>query len=498
MERIDLLLVNPSNRKQMYGSLGLSFSGVEPPLWTGLIAAFIREKGFSVKILDVDAEGWTPKHAAEKIIELNPLLAGISAMGTNPSASSTPKMPAVSKVLNIIDDKAPHIKTFLYGIHPSALPERTLEEEPVDFICRGECFYTVLKLLDALKADKKAVDYKIAGLWYRKDGNIVSKGWGDLLQNLDELPFAAWDLLPMDKYRAHNWHCFGHINQRQPYTIIYTSLDCPFNCTYCNIHALYNGKPGIRFRSLKKVVDELDFLVKNYKVKNIKILDELFALKEDRVEEFCDLIIRRKYDLNMWAYARVDTVNEKVLKKMKQAGINWLCYGIESASTKVRKGVVKGRYGQDAIRKAIKMTHNADIYVICNFMFGLPEDNFETMQETLNMAKELNCEYVNFYVTMAYPGSQLYQDALRNGTRLPENWTGYAQLSEDTFPLPTKYLSSEDVLGFRDKAFVEYYTNPTYLKMIEDEFGSETVEHIKQMLKYKINRKLLATIKHGE
>ncbi|MCK4788050.1 MAG: cobalamin-dependent protein, partial [Desulfobacteraceae bacterium] len=283
MGKLDLLLVNPSNKKQMYGELGSSLAGIEPPLWTGLLAGFIREKGFRTKIIDADAEGWTPEYTAEKIMEYEPLLVGIGLIGANPSASSTPKMPAANKILSILKAKSSHIKTILYGIHPSALPERTLREGNVDFVCRGESFWTILKFLEALKSDNNVKDYHIKGLWYVRDNTVVSNGWGELVQNLDELPFVAWDLLPMDKYRAHNWHCFGHISERSPYAIIYTSLGCPFNCTYCNIHALYNGKPGIRFRNPKKVVEEIDFLVKNYKIKNIKILDELFVLKESRV-----------------------------------------------------------------------------------------------------------------------------------------------------------------------------------------------------------------------
>lgn len=490
MDKIDLLLVNPSDKKQMYGELGPSIPGVEPPLWTGLIAGFVRERGFSVRIIDADAEGWDPEYTAEKILASNPLLVGIGALGANPSASSTPKMAAAGRILNNLKAKSPEIKTVLYGIHPSALPERTLREEKADFVCCGESFYTIPELLGTLKSTDKIIDNKIKGLWYMKDNKVVSNGWGRLLQNLDELPFIAWDLLPMDKYKAHNWHCFHHLDQRQPYAVIYTSLGCPFDCTYCNIHTFYGGKPGIRFRSLEKVVEEIDFLVNNYHIKNIKIIDEIFVLNQSRVMKFCDSIIQRGYDLNMWGYARIDTVNEKVLKKMKRAGISWLCYGIESGNRKVRAGVSKGRFGKDAVRRAIQMTKAAGICILGNFMFGLPDDNLETMQETLELAKELNCEYANFYTTMAYPGSRLYALALKDDLRLPDSWLGYAQFSEETFPLPTKYLSNAEVLTFRDKAFYDYHSNPRYLKMIEEKFGPQVVEHLKEVLKHKLRRKL--------
>ena len=488
MSKVDLVLVNPGNKSEVYGRLGGSLSASEPPLWTGLIAGFIRDRGFSVKVIDAEALSWDPAETAREIGGDNPVLAAISAIGANPSASSTPKMPAAGRILSSLKEGFPHIKTALYGIHPSALPEKTLKSEDVDFICRGEAFYTILELLKALKSGDNSKDYNIKGLWYMRDDEVVPGGWGKLVSDINELPFVAWDLLPMDRYRAHNWHCFGRTARREHYAVIYTSLGCPYSCTYCNIHALYNGKPRIRFRKPELVVQEIDLLVKKYKVRNIKILDEIFVLREDRVIRFCDLIIKCGYDLNMWAYARVDTVSEKILDKMKKAGINWICYGIESGSKRVRDDVVKGKFGEDTIKNAIRMTHDAGIHVIGNFMFGLPEDSTDTMQRTLDLATELNCEYVNFYTTMAYPGSRLYDEVVKQNIDLPGSWLGYSQFSRETLPLPTRHLSGAEVLDFRDRAFETYYNNPRYIKMIQDKFGGETADHIREMLRYKIKR----------
>jgi len=146
----------------------------------------------------------------------------------------------------------------------------------------------------------------------------------------------------MKKYRAHNWHCLADIHHRQPYGVIYTSLGCPFHCSFCCIHALF-GKPGIRYRSAQKVIEEIDFLVKTFNIRHFKIADELFTLDERHVTEICNSIIDRKYDLNIWAYARPDTVTSRMLKKMKKAGIHWLAYGFESANQKVLDNVHKYR-----------------------------------------------------------------------------------------------------------------------------------------------------------
>lgn len=489
----DIVLVNPSDKKQTYGKLGESLAGAEPPLWHALLAGYLGSKGFSVKIIDSDVKGWGQQETVDKILECNPLLVGIGAVGGNPSASSTPKMVAVNMVLKLLKERRPELKVVLYGIHPAALPERTFKEEPVDFICRGEPFYPVAELLTQLKFDGAVEDYQIKGLWYRKGGEIVDKGWAGIVENIDALPPAAWDLLPMDEYRAHNWHCFGHIDQRSPYAIIFTSLGCPFDCYYCNIHAMYSGKPGIRFRSPQRVVEEIDMFVKKYHVKNMKFLDELFVIKRDRLLELCDLLIDRNYDLNIWAYARVDTVDEEVLRKLSKAGVRWLCYGIEAGNRDVRAGVNKGKFNQEAIKAAIKMTRDAGIYVMGNFMFGLPDDTIETMQETKRLAEGLNCEYVNYYTVMAYPGSKLYEDSLANGVALPEGWKGFSQYSAETLPLPTKYASAADVLRFRDNAFNDYFKRPEYLTMIEEKFGRETVAHVNKMMEYKIHRNILST-----
>jgi radical SAM superfamily enzyme YgiQ (UPF0313 family) len=154
------------------------------------------------------------------------------------------------------------------------------------------------------------------------------------------------------------------------------------------------------------VIKEIDTLVNQYVVKNIKFIDEMFVLNEAHVIGVCDRIIERGYKLNIWAYGRIDTVKEKFLEKLKRAGINWLALGIESGSKHVRDGAQK-KFGNEDIIDTVQRIHNAGIYVLGNFIFGLPDDNFETMQDTFDLAMELNCEFANFYNAMAYPGSRL-------------------------------------------------------------------------------------------
>ena len=242
------------------------------------------------------------------------------------------------------------------------------------------------------------------------------------------------------------------------------------------------------------MIKEIDILVNKYKVRNIKFIDEMFFLNEDHVAGICDLIIKRGYDLNIWAYARVDTVKEELFEKVKKAGIKWLALGIESASKHVRSGAKKIFTNKDILEVAKKI-RKSGIYLNANYIFGLPDDTMESMRETLALAQEINAEWANFFSAMAYPGSSLYNMAKERGISLPDDpdgpgWIGYSQYAYNSLPLSTEKLSAGQVLKFRDYAFNAYFSNPVYLKMIKKEFGNEAVEHIKEMLSMTLERKI--------
>jgi radical SAM superfamily enzyme YgiQ (UPF0313 family) len=329
---------------------------------------------------------------------------------------------------------------------------------------------------------------------------IASTAPAPLVRDLDnEMAELAWDLLPMNKYRAHNWHCFGDLD-RQPYASLYTTFGCPYHCSFCCIQApfksgeklagLKDSVNSYRFWSPASVMAQIDRLVNDYGVSNIKIADEMFVLNPRHVLGICDLIIERGYELNIWAYARVDTIREGMLEKLKRAGVNWLAFGIEAANERVREDVDKG-FDQELIFRTLESVRASGINVIGNYIFGLPEDNLESMQATLDLAIELNCEFANFYSAMAYPGSLLYDNALKQGWKLPDTWSGYSQHAVDTLPLPTKHLAAGEVLGFRDRAFQLYFNSPSYLNMITRKFGVETTEQIRAMTSHRLERKFI-------
>ena len=485
----DLLLINPGGRYKVYQKLAENLTAVEPPLWCRLIGGYARDRNYSVEILDCEAENLETAAIAERVESISPRLVVMVVFGHQPSAS-TQQMASAGEKCQAIKEQNENVPIIMVGGHVSALPERTLKEESVDFVCKGEGPVTVVQLLDAIKDPQSGDIQDVEGLVWMRDGEPIINPPAPLIKGLDrDLHGNAWDLLPMDKYRAHNWQCFGDLEQRQPYASIYTSLGCPYKCVFCCINAPFDIN-RYRMRSPRAVVDEIAMLHDTYGVKTIKIIDEMFVLNDHHVNTICDLLIERDFDLNIWAYARVDTVKPEILDKLKRAGFRWLALGIESGSALVRDGAEKA-FSQDDIISIVREIQTAGIQVIGNFIFGLPDDDLSTMKQTLDLAKELNCEFANFYSAMAYPGSPLYRQAVADGLPLPDYWSGYSQHSYDCHPLPTDQLSAAEVLGFRDQAFQDYFSSSRYLDMVTQAFGQDTRKHIEGMVNHRLKRKIL-------
>lgn len=501
MARLDVLLINPGSRRDVYQALGDEFSAIETPSLAALFATYLRKRGQSVKIVDAPATGLSPTQVAEVVYALQPVLACFVVYGFQPSAS-TQNMAAAEATASCVREMWPEAKIMMTGTHPAALPRRTLKDnrDSVDYVCSGEGPRTIAMVAAALKAGRKSMaGTNVPALWYWVGSEIMHTP-SDLMDEStlnEEMPGAAWDLLPMTKYRAHNWHCFEHIEQRQPYASIHTTFGCPYHCEFCCINAPFGGS-SYRMMQPANVISEIETLHHEYGVRNIKFVDEMFVLNKRHVHGVCDALIASGLGdkLNIWAYARVDTVKDEFLDKLRGAGFRWLALGIESASKHVRDGVEKGRFGNEDILKVVRKVQAAGINVIGNYIFGLPDDTHETMKETLDLALEANCEFANFYSAMGYPGSKLYDDAKLRGWALPDDpggpgWIGYSQHARETLPLPTEHLSAAEVLYFRDVAFQTYFRAPRYRRMVESKFGGLAVDNVARMVQSTMHRDIL-------
>lgn len=477
--KVDLLLVNPGNRLEQFAGLN-ELATVAQPLGIAMVAAFVRQYGISVAIIDAEANFWTPEETISEVEKYDPLVVGLSAFTT--------KMTAAGRTLKLVKERMPHVKTVAGGHHPSAIPQRTLEEETVDFVIKGEGFFPMVDLVKRLKEGRG--DFNIQGVWYRNgDGKIVNNGQATGVKNLDDLPFPAWDLLPMEKYRAHHWQAWDYDLDKSGFSLIYTSLGCAFDCDYCSVNTVYESRK-VRYRSPAKVAAEIEILVNQYGVKHIEVIDDTFTVNYKHVERICDEIIERRLGdkINIWCFARTDRTESRFMEKMKRAGINWVFMGFESGNDTVLQGVHK-KQTTDQIRAAVDNVHRAGIRIGGNYVFGLPEDTYETMEQTLKLAKELNTEYANFFIMTAYPGTRLHEISVQKGYPLPEKWGQYGFFAPDALPMRNEHLSAEEIVRFRDNAFNEYFNSERYQNMIAEKFGQGVLDYLKtKVLSKKIVR----------
>jgi radical SAM superfamily enzyme YgiQ (UPF0313 family) len=506
---LDVLFINPDSSSKAYQGLAQTYSAIEPPTWALLLAESCRSKGYGVAILDCDAERLTLDQALNRVQELKPRLIVFVVYGQNPNSGTTSMIGALNLSMHLKNDLDNTPIAFV-GSHVSALPRDVLAYKAVDIVLLNEGVYA---LHDLLKCNLGSDLSRVKGIGFKQPG---PGGMGMPVLNepqivvpqerMDiDLPGYAWDLLPMNKapldlYRAHFWHAEFNHNKRTPFAAIYTSLGCQFSCDFCMINILNrtdnsDGKnaadsKGMRFWSSEWVSKELSKLA-NMGVRTLRISDEMFFLNKKYYNPILQGIVENEWDFNMWTYSRIDTVRQDALELFKKAGVNWLALGVEAGNQTVRQEVSKGSFKQVNIKEICSTISNSDINIISNYIFGFPEDTHETMQETLDLALDLNTEMANMYPCQALPGSPMYYRAKREGWTLPQSFEGFAFLSYESQPLPTKYLSSAEVLRFRDDAWQKYFTNESYLNLVQKKFGDIERKNIEEMSKIRLKRKIL-------
>jgi anaerobic magnesium-protoporphyrin IX monomethyl ester cyclase len=501
---LDVLFVNADSSAQAYQELSKDFSAIEPPTWALLLAQACRSNGFGAAILDCGAERLSEEQAVQRIGEYKARLVCFAVYGQNPNSGTTNMAGAIdlAKKLRLVH---PDAKTCFVGSHTSALPLEVLSRPEVDFVLLNEGVYAIQNLL---RSDLQTGLDRINGIGHKSSGVPVLNPPERVVptDRMDtDLPGYAWDLLPykskpLDLYRAHFWHAEFNHDLRTPFASIYTSLGCKFKCDFCMINIVNRvdnsegvasaNSPNMRFWSPQFMLKEFEKLA-GMGVKTIRVSDEMFFLNKNYFEPLVNGLAERDLGLRMWTYSRVDTVRPQYLEKFRQAGINWLALGIEAGNQTVRREVSKGSFEDVNIRQVIKTVRDSGMYVISNYIFGFPEDTTETMQQTLDLALELNTEMANMYPCQALPGSPLYWTARTNGWKLPDSPIGYAFLSYQSQPLPTKHLTAAQVLKFRDDAWRTYFTNSRYLESVEKTFGPQQRKNVEAMAGIRLKRKLL-------
>ena len=473
---MDVMLVYPPiSVEERYGSrkVGKKVGGHLPPLGIACLAAFVREKGYAVDVVDSLALEISNDDLLKRAADLKPKVIGFSILTMNYHR-------AVESA-KILREQFPDILFIVGGHHASIMPKEIMQDNSncFDLLVYGEGELTLLELLDKYKeSDFNKTKFlkefnllkNIKGIVFKKHDEVVLNERRELIQDLDILPFPARDLLPMDKYIP-----LPNQYLRLPVVHMTVIRGCAFQCAFCSNNSVFGRR--IRAKSPKRAVDEIEHVMKMYGARELSFWDDTMTTVNKWMEDFCDEILNRHLNVTWTCYSRVDTVTLELLKKMKQAGCWNIFYGFEAGNQQLLDNICKG-ITLDQIRNANNWTKEAGIEVRASFMIALPGETPELAQETINFAIELDPDYAQFSITTPYPGTRLWQDVEKFGT-LNKDFSKY-HLWEPVF-VPFGYKNKEQIMEVEKKAFKQFYLRPKFI--IKSLRKIRSIEDIKRYIK---------------
>ena len=433
---MDILFINPPWYKQS-GNIWKNVSACLPPFNLALLAAIVRENNFSSSILDCNALQIGLDKVEEYLPALAPKLVGIGA--------TTVLIDNARELARVVKNKYPRTKIIFGGVHPTVRPEEVLGYPETDYIVMGEGENGFLDLLSG----KKPVEIK--GVGFKAGGKIFINSPRETIPDINIFPLPAYDLLPMDKY----YPALGSYKRKPSFGMI-TSRGCPGRCTFCKGNILGDR---IRFRSAEKIIEEIEYLQQNYRIKDITFYDDTFTSNKTRVKEFCSLIKEKDIDLTWCCFSRVDTVDLETLKQMKEAGCYQIMYGVESADPQILANIQK-RITLEKVEETVANTKKAGIETRLAFMFGNPGETEKTIKKTIEYAISLEPDLVSFNIATPFPGTQMFAWAEKNDYLIHKNWSEY-NLAKPVMELPT--ISSKKILNYYKKAHRQFYLRPSYI-----------------------------------
>lgn len=414
----------------------------QPPVGLALIAAILEREGYPVTILDANALNL----GAEKVV---PLITDADVVGLT---AMTPTVGAAISVARHLKQANPDLTIILGGAHATLLPEETLAAAPeIDVIVRGEGEETIIELLQALE-NKQSLS-GVPGISYKADNQVVNTAHRPATIDMDSLPFLAYHLLPLRRYKPHPPH-----GRALPFTAVVTSRGCPYHCAYCS-KPVFGSK--FRAQSPERVIKEVAYIGEKFGVKEIAFYDDVFTLDKKRACAIADGIIKDRLKFHWTCETRVNLVDKELLGHIKRAGGYAIAYGIESASPEVLDTLSKG-IKLEQVEKAVYISREAGLQTIGYFMIGSPGETSETITRTIQFAKQLKLDFAQFAVTTPFPGTKLYDLYLaEGGEAIPwENFI-YAGVGQLINPVKSQ-LSSDDLQHWVRRAYREFYLRPSY------------------------------------
>ena len=418
----NMLLIAPP----FYRLLASHYNGLH--LGIAYIAAVLKEHGHFVKIYNADYYETTEYANQRQLFEnypsyktilndpdnpiwgeikhnissLAPDLIGITMLTANYKAAKI-----IAKIAKSLNN---NVKVVVGGAHPTLDPEGTLAEKEFDYVIRGEGEYAFLELAD------KREEEEIKGLSFKKDNQMIHNESRPFIEDLDALPYPCRDSFLNDtKYLD-----FGHI---------ITGRGCPFSCAYCASPRLWQGT--VRFRSISNVISELEYLQTNYNPPLIHFADDTFTLNKHRAKEICRQIVNRRLEIRWVCDTSADCLDKELVILMKNAGCTRIKIGVESGSDKILKAMRKG-VTREKIRKAVGLIKEHELPLTIYLMTGFPGETNEDLQQTIELARELDAEYYSLGIVAPYYGTEIWNDLEKSGNKpAKEHWDYFYHQSQE-------------------------------------------------------------------
>ncbi len=444
---------------------------VFPPLGISYIASVIRDSA-EVKIMDAVAEGFyhetdldddfmaygsSDDEILQRIREFQPDLVGITCLFSS-------VFPIVREICKRVKQLNPEIITITGGTYPTFLAEELLaKEKDLDLIALGEGEYTMRDLIAALKRDGDLSG--IDGLAWKENGAVRLNPKTRWVEDLDQLPFPARDLLPMDLYSEiivpHSFSSKEKLN-----TPMITSRGCPARCSFCSSSKYWGYR--YRWRSPKNVLDEIGELVEKWGIREIQFEDDNFTANKKRAKEIFQGIIDRGYRIsfNMPNGVAVWTLDSEMIGLMKRSGCYELTLAFESGCQEVLDQIIKKPLDLEKASEITRQIHRAGIHTNAFYIFGFPGETKEQIRETFRFARKVKTNMAYFFIANPLPGTELFERAKSEGL-LPDDFN-FENLTFTRYIYKPKYFPPRELERMAGREFVKYnllsfFRNPWFL-----------------------------------
>jgi anaerobic magnesium-protoporphyrin IX monomethyl ester cyclase len=408
------------------------------PLGIGYLAAVLEKNQHEVDVIDCQALKLSYEEFKSEISKRQPDIVGVT--------STTLTYKSALQIATIAKKAHPNCLTVLGGSHATFWDDKALQEcSQLDIVVRKEGENTLLELVQRMEAGNSFRD--VIGTTCRTDEGIIKNPDRPYIENLDELPFPAHHLFPLKHLQKYGKVVFP----------LSTSRGCTFWCNFCSAVRMFGRK--YRMRSPKNVVDELEFLNKEYGAQQFTFYDDAFTVDQSRVQKICEEIQNRKLKIEWDCETRVDMVTKDLLQKMKKAGCLAVWFGVEAGSQRVIDAMGKG-ITLEKTKKAFGWAKESGLMTVASVILGFPEETRETARETVKFVEEISPDDVGYYIATPYPGTPMFDYVEKMGWLKIHDFNKY-DTATPIFETPT--ISMKELREIRERALQSFYLRPTYV-----------------------------------